>query len=108
MTQGRGGFCYELNSAFAWLLDRLGLDVDGDESWDVLQDEQPVYRVDGRGRRLTEFEPMCQFHQTSPASAPNDGSTAAPSKRPTRSTSATDRRSCHRRPGRAVSRAGIW
>jgi N-hydroxyarylamine O-acetyltransferase len=137
VTQGRGGFCYELNSAFAWLLGRLGLDVDllqaqvyggdgalgpafdhlalrvslggdrfvadvgfgahsthpllldargpqtdpagtfevraataadGDESWDVLQDEQPVYRVDGRRRRLTEFEPMCRFHQTSPDS----------------------------------------
>lgn len=27
VTRGRGGFCYELNSAFAWLLRELGYDV---------------------------------------------------------------------------------
>lgn len=27
LTRGRGGFCYELNALFAWLLRRLGFDV---------------------------------------------------------------------------------
>jgi N-hydroxyarylamine O-acetyltransferase len=27
VTQGRGGFCYELNGMFAWLLKQIGLDV---------------------------------------------------------------------------------
>jgi N-hydroxyarylamine O-acetyltransferase len=137
VTQGRGGFCYELNSAFAWLLGRCGMAVEllqarvttadgalgppfdhlalrvtiggerfladvgfgahsscplrldargpqadpggsfelrpvaceadrgAGEAWDVVHDGRPAYRLDGRVRRIDEFEPMCQFHQTS-------------------------------------------
>ena len=142
VTQGRGGFCYELNSAFACLLEQCGMDVDllqarvytadgllgppfdhlalrvtlggerfladvgfgasswypirldaagpqpdpggvfelrpvangadriadADETWDLHHDGRAVYRLDGRTRRLDEFEPMCLFHQTSPDS----------------------------------------
>ncbi|XXY44819.1 arylamine N-acetyltransferase [Sorangium sp. So ce269] len=39
VTQGRGGFCYELNSAFAWLLERCGMHVE------LLQAR--VYKADG-------------------------------------------------------------
>ncbi|AUX46280.1 acetyltransferase [Sorangium cellulosum] len=39
VTQGRGGFCYELNSAFAWLLERCGMHVE------LLQAR--VYKPDG-------------------------------------------------------------
>lgn len=39
VSSGRGGFCYELNSAFAWLLRRLGASVD------LLQAQ--VFRPDG-------------------------------------------------------------
>ncbi|WP_437671928.1 arylamine N-acetyltransferase family protein [Sorangium sp. So ce131] len=141
VTQGRGGFCYELNSAFAWLLGRCGLraellqarvygadgslglpfdhlalrvtlggerflaDVgfgasawyplrldaagpqsdpggvfelrrvpaesvgaDADETWELHRDGRAVYRLDGRTRKLDEFEAMCLYHQTSPES----------------------------------------
>jgi N-hydroxyarylamine O-acetyltransferase len=129
----RGGFCYELNGAFATLLaalgfrvtllaarvfgahglgppfDHLALRVDSDtcESWlvdvgfgrhshyplrldtrtdqpdpggtfrladtadgdlDVIRDDQPQYRLEGRPRTLADFEPTCWWHQTSPRS----------------------------------------
>lgn len=141
VTRRRGGFCYELNGLFAWLLEALGFHVthlsasdahddgafgpefdhlvllvncpaDGDDiPWLVdvgwgdtfceplridLTGEQPQgsrsYRLDQhegnyllwqrdydgylerhyrftlQPRRYAEFEPMCQFHQTSPQS----------------------------------------
>jgi N-hydroxyarylamine O-acetyltransferase len=129
----RGGFCYELNGAFATLLAALGfrvtllaarvfgthglgppfdhltlrVDVDRSGSWlvdvgfgrhshyplrlesrtdqadpggtfrladtadgdlDVIRDDQPQYRVEGRPRSLADFEPTCWWHQTSPRS----------------------------------------
>lgn len=127
----RGGFCYELNGAFAALLsalgfsvtllaaraygragwgppfDHLALRVDTSEPWladvgfgsfslhplqlgvraeqhdpagtfsitesehgdvDVLLDGEPQYRLEARPRALTDFEPTCWWHQTSPRS----------------------------------------
>ena len=127
----RGGFCYELNGAFAGLLsalgftvtllaaraygragwgppfDHLALRVDISESWladvgfgrfsrhplrlgfraeqqdpegtfciadsehgdlDVFLDGEPQYRLETRPRVLTDFEPTCWWHQTSPRS----------------------------------------
>jgi N-hydroxyarylamine O-acetyltransferase len=129
----RGGFCYELNGAFATLLaalgfrvtllaarvfgtqalgppfDHLALRVDlvrsgswlvdvgfgrhshyplrlesrtdqadpggtfrladtADGDLDVIRDDQPQYRVEGRPRSLADFEPTCWWHQTSPRS----------------------------------------
>src|SRR5919197_306204 len=125
----RGGFCYELNGAFAGLLsalgfrvtllaarvfgaggpgppfDHLALRVDLREPWlvdvgfgrhsshplradlrgeqpdpegifrvaerddgdlDVIRDGEPQYRVEPRGRALSDFEPTCWWQQTSP------------------------------------------
>ena len=127
----RGGFCYELNGAFAGLLsalgfsvtllaaraygrggwgppfDHLALRVDLSEPWladvgfgrfslhplrlgvraeqrdpagtfriaesghgdlDVFLDGEPQYRLEARRRALTDFEPTCWWHQTSPRS----------------------------------------
>ena len=127
----RGGFCYELNGAFAALLsalgfavtllaaraygragwgppfDHLALRVDASEPWladvgfgrfslhplrlgvrseqrdpvgtfriaesehgdlDVFLDGEPQYRLEARPRALTDFEPTCWWHQTSPRS----------------------------------------
>jgi N-hydroxyarylamine O-acetyltransferase len=130
----RGGFCYELNSLFAWCLQELGFRVDMlssrvfkdavpgpefDHMLVLVHDEEPwiadvgfgdsflepiafgrgeqaqrgrSYRLDGHGdewifhrrlpgsdwqpeyaftlqpRKLEEFEAMCHYHQTSPAS----------------------------------------
>ena len=127
----RGGFCYELNGAFAGLLsalgfsvtllaarayghggwgppfDHLALRVDVSEPWladvgfgrfslhplrlgvradqrdpagtfriaesghgdlDVFLDGEPQYRLEARPRALTDFEPTCWWHQTSPRS----------------------------------------
>jgi len=127
----RGGFCYELNGAFAGLLsalgftvtllaaraygrtgwgppfDHLALCVDASEPWlvdvgfgrfsrhplrlrvrgeqndpegafrivegehgdlDVFLDGEPQYRLETRPRVLTDFEPTCWWHQTSPRS----------------------------------------
>lgn len=44
----RGGFCYELNGAFAWLLESLGFDVDRLEA-----------RVHGAGGPTRPFDHMC-------------------------------------------------
>lgn len=136
VTRGRGGFCYELNGLFAWLLAELGyqvtllsarvyaggapglefdhlcLRVDLGRAWladvgfgdsfveplpldsaalaaqqladyrlrehddgaRVLeqrqpgQDFEPQYLFTLRQRRLSDFAPMCTYHQTSPAS----------------------------------------
>jgi N-hydroxyarylamine O-acetyltransferase len=35
---------------------------------DVLRDGQPQYRLERRPRQLSDFEPMCWWHQTSPRS----------------------------------------
>ena len=130
----RGGFCYELNGLFAWLLERLGFTVtmlsarvyDGARSGpefdhltllvtverrlladvgfgdsfleplrldaaETVVDQSSAYRVTGRdpelvlerrrdgnwqrqyalsltARRIGEFAPMCEYHQTSPGS----------------------------------------
>jgi N-hydroxyarylamine O-acetyltransferase len=127
----RGGFCYELNGAFAALLsalgfrvtllaarvigrdgvgppfDHLGLRVDTPEPWlvdvgfgsfshhplrldhrtaqldpagtfqiverahgdlDVHYDDRPQYRLEARPRVLSDFEPTCWWHRTSPRS----------------------------------------
>ena len=134
VTRRRGGFCYELNGAFALLLAGLGADVvlaaarvwtgeafgppfdhltllvqpaDGSGPWladvgfgshsvfplrfgdrrdqpdpggvfrladadggdvDVLRDGEPQYRIETRGRSLSDFVPTCWWQQTSPAS----------------------------------------
>ncbi len=131
VQQRRGGFCYELNGAFAALLSELGftvtllaasvytpqglsppfehlaLRVDAPEPWlvdvgfgrhshyplrldvreeqpdpggifriverqdgdlDVIRDGEPQYRVERRGRALSDFEPACWWQQTSPRS----------------------------------------
>lgn len=129
VVRRRGGFCYELNGAFASLLTALGfpvallgaqvhgeggfgppfdhltLRVDAGGSWlvdvgfgdhslyplrwddpapqidpagvfsvvpskgegdfDVLREGQPQYRVEPRGRRLSDFEPTCWWQATS-------------------------------------------
>ena len=44
----RGGFCYELNGAFAWLLDSLGFAVDRLEA-----------RVHGEGGPIRPFDHLC-------------------------------------------------
>lgn len=127
----RGGFCYELNGAFAGLLsalgftvtllaarahgrtgwgppfDHLALRVDTSEPWladvgfgrfsrhplrlgvraeqqdpegtfriaegehgdlDIFLDGEPQYSLETRPRELTDFEPTCWWHQTSPRS----------------------------------------
>lgn len=131
----RGGFCYELNGAFAGLLRALGADVrlvsarvhtgegrfgppfdhlalivrtaDGSGPWlvdvgfgsnsvyplhlddrgeqhdpggvfvlsdvedgdvEVRKDGEPQYRLESRGRALTDFAPTCWYQQTSPSS----------------------------------------
>ena len=137
VTKGRGGFCYELNAAFSWLLRELGVRVDrlsaevareeggfgipfdhmalrveldgayladvgfgdgfryplpleaGSEveqkgfvyrlrhegDWWILDRQptgatvfQPQYRFTLEPRRLEDFSPGCQYHQTSPDS----------------------------------------
>lgn len=131
VTRGRGGFCYEVNGAFAWLLTELGysvrllaarvysgerlgppfdhvaLRVDLDEPWlvdvgfgaftarplrlaergdqlddgtvfrvvaaphgdlDVLEADEPQYRLEQHPRELTEFAAMCWYQQHSPDS----------------------------------------
>lgn len=123
----RGGYCYELNGAFGWLLERLGFAVERvsarvwagpeltppfehmalvvDETWladvgfgahslhplriadradqvdpagvfrlvdvddgdvDVLDNGMPVYRVERRSRRLSDFAMANWYQQTSP------------------------------------------
>lgn len=129
----RGGFCYELNGAFAALLSALGyrvtllaarvhtpdglsppfdhlalrVDTGATESWlvdvgfgsfshhplrldsradqpdpagsfritpaadgdlEVSADDRPQYRLESHPRRLSDFEPTCWWHQTSPRS----------------------------------------
>ncbi len=94
VVRRRGGFCYELNGAFALLLQALGFQVrratfpllfesrqdqddpaglflladaeDGDV--DVLKDGEPQYRLERRERLLADFVPTCWWQQTSPLS----------------------------------------
>jgi N-hydroxyarylamine O-acetyltransferase len=131
VTRRRGGFCYELNGAFAALLtelgyrvtllgasvhtgsgfgpplDHLALRVDLDEPWlvdvgfgrfstyplrlndrdpqtdpegsfllveqehgsiDIIRDGEPQYRLEPQPRSLSDFEPTCWYHTTSPKS----------------------------------------
>jgi len=53
ILKGRGGFCYELNGLFYALLSELGFEVK---------------MVSATKRKLSDFEDMCEFHQTSPES----------------------------------------
>jgi N-hydroxyarylamine O-acetyltransferase len=74
----RGGFCYELNGAFALLLDarddqddpagRFRLADAGAGDIDVLKDGRPQYRIETRERSLADCIPTCWWQQTSPLS----------------------------------------
>ena len=70
----RGGFCYELNGAFAWLLDSLGFAVDRLEA-----------RVHGEGGPMRPFDHLCLR-----VIAPRSGSRCSPTSA---SASASTRRS---------------
>lgn len=41
---------------------------DGSGDLDLLCDDEPLYRIETRPRRLIDFEPFCWYHQTSPDS----------------------------------------
>ena len=74
----RGGFCYELNGAFALLLEarddqddpagRFRLADAGAGDIDVLKNGRPQYRIETRERSLADCIPTCWWQQTSPLS----------------------------------------
>jgi len=104
VSRHRGGFCYELNGAFALLLEGLGFgvrrvaarvdgaggklgppfdhlallaDVPGGGDLDVLRDGTPQYRVEPRARRLSDYAPTCWWQQTWPSSHFRSGPVAS-------------------------------
>jgi len=66
----RGGFCYELNCAFAALLRIVEIrDCLQMEKADRAGDWKPQYSFTLQPRQIQEFAGMCHYHQTSPDSS---------------------------------------